>query len=242
MDYAALPDIDTFGVEKVDARDRECLNDIGALLIARGVNDRFGISLLHSHFPLGADELMIQAANEDQRKITLLPTRRPSSGSAAHHAINFMFGAALKRDALSLVGSEYVGAKMRLDVCLVSFADESALREIRNSLERHGRLRRFGVGWLHDPLGVRDVEILLETCGKIARTLHCHVAAREGVDIGKFVETAWSWESQASDVAPESMRLCRRQCTRVCLRAGNDGHQPGGHEPSGHEPSGHELE
>jgi hypothetical protein len=47
-------------MEALDDNDWACLDEIGELLIGKGANDRLGITLLHSHFPVDDAEIMVE--------------------------------------------------------------------------------------------------------------------------------------------------------------------------------------
>ena len=74
-DYAVLPNIDSPAMEALDDSDWECLDEIGGLLIAKGANDRFGVTLLHSHFPIGDNEIIVEEPRPFERAFTLARSR-----------------------------------------------------------------------------------------------------------------------------------------------------------------------
>jgi hypothetical protein len=236
-DYAVLPDIDSPTMEALDDKDWACLDEIGELLIAKGANDRFGITLLHSHFPIGDNEIMVEKPNPSERTFTLRPLEGFAAGGDDHVAINLQFGGSHEDCTLPMVGLEFIRSEELAGIAPVSTSDALVLREVREVLERRNRLRRFGVGLLHDALGLKESEILLETCDLSTRALHCVAASREDERVRVGVETTWSWLAPAKSgpMEPDATRLCRRQCTRICLTPEGGSHQSGGHEPSGHE-------
>lgn len=67
--YAGLSDIDD--VALIDPTDRECLERIREVLRTHGKLDRFGVTLLHSHFPVYEDETIIETCDPKSRRLTL---------------------------------------------------------------------------------------------------------------------------------------------------------------------------
>jgi hypothetical protein len=240
-DYADLPDIDSPAMEALDDSDWECLDEIGGLLIAKGVNDRFGITLLHSHFPVSDSEIMVEEPRPGERAFTLRPVEDHAAGADDRVAINLEFGSGRDDRALPMIGLEFIRSEALNGIAPVSDSDARVLRDVREVLERRDRLRRFGVGLLHDAIGLKESEVLLETCDLSTRALNCIAAGREDKRVRSGVETTWSWTAPAEAEAmdPRAIRTCRRQCTavRVCFKAEDGSHQSqeGGHDPSGHD-------
>jgi hypothetical protein len=236
-DYAILPDIDSPGMRTLDDSDWACLDEIGELLIAKGANNRFGVTLLHSHFPISDNEILVEQPCLSERTFTLRPLEDRAAGGNDHVAINLQFDAGRDDCTLRMIGLEFIRSEALADVAPVSASDAPVLRDVREVLEGRDRLRRFGVGLLHDAICLKESEIRLETCDLSTRTLHCVVAGREEQRVSSGVETTWSWltSAEAGSMEPHAMRICRRQCTTVCLTPEGGSHQSGGHEPSGHE-------
>jgi hypothetical protein len=87
-DYVALPDIDltSAGLLAVDDDDA-CLAEVGRCLVEEHVNERFGATLLHSHFPVRDDEILVEEAHTDPQLITLRPVSGACPGLVATNAI-----------------------------------------------------------------------------------------------------------------------------------------------------------
>lgn len=67
--YRDLADIDD--VAPLDEQDTACLAEIREVLVRRGKLDRFGVSLLHSHFFIGEDEVLVESCDHDGRTLTM---------------------------------------------------------------------------------------------------------------------------------------------------------------------------
>ena len=76
MDWAPLADIDD--VAPLGEADAECLQEIYAVLKRHGKHERFGVTLLHKHFPVNDDEVMLEHTDTANRRLELRPARKDS--------------------------------------------------------------------------------------------------------------------------------------------------------------------
>jgi len=74
IQWTSLVDIDE--VEAVGDRDYAVLDEIRKVLVRHGYTHRFGICLLHKHFDLGNDEVLMETTDGNTRKSTLAVERR----------------------------------------------------------------------------------------------------------------------------------------------------------------------
>ena len=74
-----LKDIDE--VEPVNSDDRDCLLEIREVLKRHGRQDRFGVALLHKHFALRNDELLVERTNKELRTLIIQPVTPQDAGS-----------------------------------------------------------------------------------------------------------------------------------------------------------------
>ena len=94
--------------------------------------------------------------------------------------------------------------------------DMACMRELRSVLEKHGKLKRFGVTLLHKHFDLEPTECLVETTHPHQRelTLKPEVqSTRDGVDI---IETAWRLDSETAIM----------ECVSMCRPVGSSGHRP----------------
>ncbi|MHB0865319.1 MAG: hypothetical protein ACYC1Y_00200 [Minisyncoccota bacterium] len=66
-----LNDILPFGLE-----DQTCLEEIATVLKKHGRLNRFGVTLLHQHFPVGDDEVMLETNDPVSRTLEMRPCSR----------------------------------------------------------------------------------------------------------------------------------------------------------------------
>lgn len=67
--YRGLADIDD--VEPVGHGDVECFEEVRQVLRKHGKLERFGLILLHSHFPISEDEVLIETCDSENRVLTM---------------------------------------------------------------------------------------------------------------------------------------------------------------------------
>jgi hypothetical protein len=68
-----LPDIDD--IDPFSEADRECLTEVRSVLEKHGSLQRFGLTLLHQHFELAEDEVLVEEIDVDNRILTSRPKR-----------------------------------------------------------------------------------------------------------------------------------------------------------------------
>jgi hypothetical protein len=67
MAYRDLPDIDD--VQAFDESDEQCLSAIKDVLDRFGKLERFGVTLLHSHFPIYEGEALVETCDDETRTL-----------------------------------------------------------------------------------------------------------------------------------------------------------------------------
>jgi hypothetical protein len=82
-DTSLPPLLDIDEVEPLSAADRECLDDVRAVLAEHDALRRFGLTLLHQHFEIADDEVLVEEIDVENRVLT----SRPEKISAADRAI-----------------------------------------------------------------------------------------------------------------------------------------------------------
>lgn len=63
-------------VRPIDDSDAACLEEIRLVLQKHECLSRFGVSLLHSHFELNEDEMMLETTDLDRREHLVRPVKR----------------------------------------------------------------------------------------------------------------------------------------------------------------------
>ncbi len=59
----------------LSAADETCLLEVAEVLQRHGVASRFGVTLLHRHFEVGDDEVMIEGIDAENRKLSWGPIK-----------------------------------------------------------------------------------------------------------------------------------------------------------------------
>ncbi|HEV7284686.1 MAG TPA: hypothetical protein VGN75_07495 [Kaistia sp.] len=73
MEWAPLQDIDD--VAPIGAADADCLKEIYEVLQRHGKVDRFGVTLLHKHFAMTDDEVLLERTDAATRSLVLQPAK-----------------------------------------------------------------------------------------------------------------------------------------------------------------------
>ena len=216
-DYADLHDMDATDVGELSDDDRACLEELGQYLVDSDAWDRFAIWLLHKHFEPTEGEVFVESAVHAPRGTRTAPIRRSEFDSLDMTAIRFDDST---DSGVGVVGMEFASEADFGDTSPLSDGDEAALRGIAERLQAHGKLERFGVRLIRNPLGLADDEVLNETFHSVNRTLHCSVGVRDEVLADRsVVQTAWRWTLAPGETGPVVMQ----QCTATCHSVG-EGH------------------
>jgi hypothetical protein len=219
-DYAALKDMDLTDVGMLDESDRACLREIGEYLTTTNAWRRFAIWLLHKHFEPLAGEIYVERATPRTGTTETTPMQRSAFAFDSLSASAIRFGDDIDTD-LNLVGLEFCELSSFGDVAPLSADDEAVLVGIAQRLCSHGKIDRFGVRLIRNPLGLSEGQLLLETCDPATRTQYCEISSREALPSDRsIIETTWRWRLTRGASHPVVMQ----QCTAGCIPAAVEGH------------------
>lgn len=76
--WADLKDIDD--VEPINDSDLECMVEVREVLKKHGKRERFGVALLHKHFGMNDDEVLVEETDREARQLTIKPSTREVLG------------------------------------------------------------------------------------------------------------------------------------------------------------------
>jgi hypothetical protein len=194
---------------------------LGQYLVSTDAWRRFAIWLLHKHFEPAAGEIFAENVSTAPRGTRTTPVER--SG----HRLN---ATSLRFDpgigcGIGVIGMEFADQADFGSTSSVSPDDEAILAGVSARLQAHGKIERFGVRLIRNPLGLGDNEVLLETCDIAHRTLHCSVDERDGDRAADSVETSWQWKPSLSAARPRPIQRCASLCWPYD-DTHFDGHQP----------------
>jgi hypothetical protein len=211
-DYAALPDMDATDVGVLTDNDRACLGELGDYLVTTDAWQRFGIWLLHKHFEPNVEEVFVERAIAAPRGTETTPTKRVG---AQLSATAIRFEDEEPETGVVVVGMEFAAPADFGSVAPFSDDDEAVLAILADHLRVHGKMDRFGVRLLRDPLGLADNELLHETCDSDRRVLHCTVATRGTMSPDTLVETTWRFRDMGGKAQPRAQTECIATCKSV---------------------------
>jgi hypothetical protein len=63
-------------IKPLGLEDQPCIDELREVLTKHGALGRFGLTLLHSHFPMGPDEILKEYCDEENRTMTLKPAKK----------------------------------------------------------------------------------------------------------------------------------------------------------------------
>jgi hypothetical protein len=89
-----------------------------------------------------------------------------------------------------------------------STKDEACFKELKEVLQKHNALTRFGISLLHDHFDIDDDEVLVETCDPERRILISQPVKRSDLAGVELVETNWRLDAE------QAIKTCRAACVR----------------------------
>jgi hypothetical protein len=213
-DYAELRDMDATDVGELAEDDRACLEELGQYLVATDAWQRFGIWLLHKHFEPAPGEVFVERALREPRgtKTAPLPRSWFAGQGLTTTAIRFDESAG---SGVGVIGMEFAEPADFGDVSPLNDEDDAVLAGLAQRLQAHGKIDRFGVRLLRNPLDLSEHELLSETSDSSQRTLHCIVTERDPMPTQTTIETNWRWRVVQGETAPAVMVACTLNCQRV---------------------------
>jgi hypothetical protein len=209
QDYAVLPDMDGTDVGVLNDDDRACLAELGQYLATTDAWNRFGIWLLHKHFEPSEGEVFVEQLADSPRGTRTAPIAR----SADLNATAIRFDGSV--DGVAAIGMEFAAPADFGDTAPFSEEDEAILAGLAERLDASGKLDRFGVRLIRNPLGLSDSEMLHETSDSSDRTLNCVVSDRAAFLAQDTIETTWRWRVVEGESQPTVMQDCTVGCVRV---------------------------
>lgn len=66
---------DLMDVHTMSSTDEECINEIQSVIEKYGLTGKFGVSLLHKHFDLENDEILLETNDPIQRELSSRPVK-----------------------------------------------------------------------------------------------------------------------------------------------------------------------
>ncbi|NJO03075.1 MAG: hypothetical protein HC880_16595 [Bacteroidia bacterium] len=98
--YADLPDINA--VSPLGPQDQPFLDELRQLMIKYQMTNRFGLSLMHNHFEIGEDEILVESCDVENRVLTIRPRRTDALRDLPYMETNWR----LDSEGASLRGSQ----------------------------------------------------------------------------------------------------------------------------------------
>lgn len=73
MQWAKIEDISE--TEPLNEGDQQCISEVRKVLQRHGKLKKFGLTLIHSHFPIGEDEVLVEEVSKVDRTLTIKPMK-----------------------------------------------------------------------------------------------------------------------------------------------------------------------
>ncbi|NES80688.1 MAG: hypothetical protein F6K10_04395 [Moorea sp. SIO2B7] len=73
LQFNTLPDINN--IDSISTEDKACLEELKSVLIKHNLVSKFGIALLHNHFHLEDDEVLLEYCDKEKRQLISKPVK-----------------------------------------------------------------------------------------------------------------------------------------------------------------------
>ncbi|MEM6972087.1 MAG: hypothetical protein AAF577_04705 [Pseudomonadota bacterium] len=188
--------LNDFPEAKLKLRESTLARDaLGSVICKYGFEDVIAVNLLHKHFDIGADEIVLRRFESD-RHATMRPCRRVE---VADTAVPYLWAFADGRDGRGWYPLEFLhwpgGACA--DVALLCFSD-GMLEELGEEVIASGMADTFGIAGLFSrhSFVLGSGTTLLETTDEATRTLDLRVVTQETLSSSAdTTQTLWIYST-----------------------------------------------
>jgi hypothetical protein len=221
-DYTTLRDMDKTDVGVLSDEDRACIDEIGRYLVEAGAAQRFALWLLHKHFEPREGEVFVERSFTAPRRTETTLVARAAYGTKTLHATALRFDDSVT-SGVGVIGMEFAEPEDFGSIEPLSADDEIVLAGVAERLAAHGKMERFGVKLIRDPLDLLEHELLLETSDSSLRALYCEVSERDALraEEARIIETSWRYQV----VEGHGDRVVMIECVSLCIREVDGGHE-----------------
>lgn len=236
-----LPHIDKV-VPYSPQRDGACFDRLARVLAHNRREGRFLITLLHTHFPVEADECLLALARPAERRIGV-QVRKTADVQPGVVPIGWRLRRIKSQTSMVPLLYTRLFAEDSQSAVAMNPSDWRCLHSIGAVLEEYSDLNRFGVGLLLEPFEIAEDQYLLEETDVASREQEFSVDSRENLDTTRSIQT--SWRLLISNPAQPSSGCTTRtetSCHRWCKVTGCTRYRDGEHDPGKHRGERHTEE
>ena len=214
-DYTELLDMDATDVGVLTEGDRACLRELGEYLVTTDSWQRFAVWLLHKHFEPRDGEIFVERATPEPKGLETTLVERSTIRARDVSASAIRFEADRDTD-VSIIAMEFAESVDFGTTSPLGADDGTVLAGIAERLRSYGKIERFGVKLIRNPLNLSERDLLIETCDTATRTMRCDVVALDDAPSElAFIETAWRWTLIKGGTQPEVMQECLAGCVAI---------------------------
>lgn len=227
--YADLPYIDNVRPWSA-TEDGDCFNDVADVLLDSHSEMRFAITLLHHHFVVHENEIMVSRFERDDILVT--------AALGVHDALSRCTVPSSWRlnssgNKFELVPLEWIQTTEANALRLrLSTSDKETLSQLGRVLVRHGALNRFGFRLAEVLPVARKGMVIMETTYINDRMLELAPETEISADLGSSIQTTWQIKESSSPSNAEVFRkkrftiLYAAKCRSWCRKQVDFSHVP----------------
>ena len=200
-------------------KDGECFDALYDYFVEHQMCGRFGVTLLHTHFSVFGNEVLVDYFNRQERILTT----EVRSHEDKESIFPWSWRLFQQNDHMALMPNQYLA--LSADVAEQDFFlnahDKQILTGLGSVLRDHDALDRFGVRITPSFFALDQGEHLMEYSDQENRTLELVIEAEDTFKASSFIETSWTF---LSDLPVEAAARCRLvpnfRCITSCRTKG----------------------
>jgi len=195
-------------------KNRDRILCLGQLFTYHNVDDTFGLTLLHKHFDLGADEFILRTADAEHRVFHLRPEKKCAEASPYLWKVS-----TAERGQWQFCPLEFAGEDLKDYLKLIEMkAAEAFLCELAETLTMLNLDNVFGIVRRDiNQTPVSEDELLVETTDASMRLLTVRPELRCNVKMEELIETSWIFTRQNASASSDASLACKGQhCSQHC--------------------------
>lgn len=205
--FDSLNDFETAKLELFEAE--KILPQIGNLICEYNLYEKFGVCLLHKHFNLSANEILVEVVGKN--KSDSQPVFYDNQSNLMPHTWKVH---KLTDGSLTLYPLEFVDSSNNNFNSVITVSDLEFFRHIASKLSKLKMTETFGITMLHrDDISIAEDEILVESSNNIERLLTVVPVKKGEIDLLTVTKTTWKFSPGANN---KSISLCIGHCIKCC--------------------------
>lgn len=207
--WSQLPDINK--VSQVENGEK-WFSELRDILKKYNSLDRFGITLLHKHFKIEEDEIMLETIDVDKRTLFMRPVKSKDYLEKNNQSLATTSLKLVEDEKMTIQTTMWSKTPKGSKMLKISDSDAECFAELRQVLKKHNAIERYGIGLLHRHFDINEGEVLYESTDIVKRSQIIRPMKFENIPDDSIITTCWKLVDD--DIV----------ATLICVCGGYQGH------------------